>query len=97
MRPTSPAVAVAGDAIGRETALEAFPESLTEMAALPGSAISELETSATKSVLSPKVVGRELPFHRTIDEVVKPAPLTRSVNEPWPAMAYGKLSELLPG
>jgi hypothetical protein len=84
----TPAVAVAGDAIGSVSALDVAPESLTVTVALPGSAISELDTEAARSVASPNWVGSGAPFQLTTDEAVKPVPFTVSVNGPSPAIAY---------
>src|SRR5581483_599392 len=69
-------------------AVAVAPESLTVTVALPGSAISELDTEAARSVASPNWVGSGAPFQLTTDEAVKPVPFTVSVNGPSPAIAY---------
>ena len=87
MRATTPAVAAAGEAIARTTALEFLPESLAVIVAFPGATMSELDTEAAISVASPNCVGSGFPFQFTTAELVKPVPFSRSVKAPWPAMA----------
>src|SRR5579864_9102842 len=84
----TPAVTVAGEAMPKGTALEVTAEAETVILTVPGCAMRELETDAAKSVLSPKLVGSEAPFHWITDAAVKPVPLTRSWKGPCPAIAY---------
>jgi hypothetical protein len=83
------AVAAAGEAMPNETEFEIAPmdESFTVMLTVPGIAMSEADTAAARSALSPKVVLRAVPFHATTEDEVNPLPLTSNVNAPCPAMA----------
>jgi hypothetical protein len=72
MSATTPAVAAAGDAIGRMRLLELARESVTVIVAFPGAAMSELETDAARSLLSPNCVDNTLPFQFTSEVFVKP-------------------------
>ncbi|PYV17987.1 MAG: hypothetical protein DMG21_06545 [Acidobacteria bacterium] len=92
---TTPAVAVAGEAMEKATEFEATLWSVTEIEALPGDVIFELETVAKISVELLKAVTmpeRGVPFHSTMEELVNPDPVTWIVNPPCPAIAYGQQS-----
>jgi hypothetical protein len=54
---------------------------------VPAVAMSAAIMSACRLVLETNVVVRELPFHRTVDEEIKLAPVTASVKEAVPALA----------
>jgi len=62
-------------------------ESFTVTLMAPGAAIREAETAAARSVLSPNVVARGVPFHSITEDVVNPLPLARSVKALSPAIA----------
>jgi hypothetical protein len=55
--------------------------------AVPAAAISAAVMAACKVVLEAKVVGRALPFHSTVEEDMKLAPLTVRLNPVAPARA----------
>jgi hypothetical protein len=94
----TPAVAAAGEAMANDTVFEiaSVEESFTAMLTTPGAAISEAETAAARSLLSPKVVLSALPFHSTTEDEVKPLPLASSKKFPCPAIAKFRSNALVP-
>jgi len=62
---TTPAVAVAGEAIPNGNTPVVFPRvgSVTETLPVPGAATSVAGTMAASPVVDPNCVGNELPFH----------------------------------
>lgn len=82
---TTPAVAAAGEAIPNGSELEAVPESVTVMVAVPGVTAKSLEMVAFRLVGSPNCVGNGDPFQVTTEDEVNPEPFSRSVNPGTPA------------
>jgi hypothetical protein len=100
-----PAVAVVGEillmfgplAIVKVTTFVVKVFDTTVTWAVPGVAIRSASTGAVTWVELTTLVARAVPFHRTTEPVVKPAPFTVSVNAGPPAVALLGLRELMLG
>ena len=105
VKPASPANAALGPkaatvGVGLLTAKSNAPEMPppgagveTVTIAVPAAAMSAAVTAACKLVLETKVVARADPFHCTVEEDTKLAPVTVSVNAPPPTMVEFGLRE----
>src|SRR6266446_5377322 len=70
---------------------------ITVTVAVPAVAMSAAVMAACKLVLEAKVVVRALPFHCTVEEEMKPVPVTVSVNAAPPACALVGFSDVAVG
>src|SRR5512145_3229450 len=78
----------AGGLIVNDSAFETPPSGLaTVTSAVPAVAMSAAAIAAVSWLALPNVVGRPLPFHRTLAPLTKFAPVTVSVNPDPPACA----------